>query len=170
VPLGDVINLATKSLHLSLSNYLHYSYPNNMAKRMTKGLQNSTHVSKPKWADPKLVVVMKTKDKTLFVLAPSICCHHISPTLKCSYIWKKIQNEIFLCIHSNKLQMKIQPILQFAFQKWHGTKTPLTFNQAKNMSHGYLCQLQVFWKCMLQKLRSVNDLPQLGKGIKNQGD
>jgi hypothetical protein len=40
-----------------------------MAKSMTNGLQNSTHVSKLKWADPKLVVVMKTKDKTLFILA-----------------------------------------------------------------------------------------------------
>jgi hypothetical protein len=116
-PWGDVINLATKSLHPSLSNYLHYSYPNNMAKSMTKGLQNSTHVSKLKWADPKLAIVMNTKDKTLFVLALSICCHHISPTVKCSYIWKKIQSEIFLCTHSNKLQTKVQSILQFAFQK-----------------------------------------------------
>jgi hypothetical protein len=46
-----------------------------MAKSMTKGLQNSTHVSKQKWADPKLAAVMETKGKTLFVLAPSICCH-----------------------------------------------------------------------------------------------
>ncbi len=72
MPSGNVINLATKSLYPSLSNSVHYSYPNNMAKSMTKGLQNSTHVSKPKWADPKLGVVMKTKDKTLFLLAPSI--------------------------------------------------------------------------------------------------
>ncbi len=82
---------------------------------MTKGLQNSTHVSKLKWAEPKLAVVMKTKDKTLFILAPCICCHHISPTVKCSYIWKIFQNEFFLCIHSNKLQMKVQSILQFDF-------------------------------------------------------
>jgi len=61
-----------------------------MVKNMTKGLQNNTHVSKQKWADPKLVAIMEAKDKTLFILAPSICCHQISPTLKCNYIWKKI--------------------------------------------------------------------------------
>jgi hypothetical protein len=64
--------MALVSLHPSLSGYLHYSYPSNMAKSMTKGLQNSTHVSKQNWADPKLAEVMETKDKTLFVLAPSI--------------------------------------------------------------------------------------------------
>ncbi len=82
------INLATKSLHPSLSGYLHCSYPNNMAKSMTKGLQNSTHVSKQKWADPKLSAIMETKDKTLFVPAPSICYHHTSLAFKCSCIWK----------------------------------------------------------------------------------
>jgi len=46
-----------------------------MAKSMTKGLQNSSHVSKQKWADPKLAAVVETKGKTLFELAPSICCH-----------------------------------------------------------------------------------------------
>jgi hypothetical protein len=55
---------------------------------MTKGLQNSIHVSKQKWADPKLVAIMETKDKTLFILAPSICYHHISLALKCNHIWK----------------------------------------------------------------------------------
>jgi hypothetical protein len=80
------IHLVTKSLHPSLSGYIHYSYPNNMVKNMTKGLQNSTHLSKQKWANPKLVAIMETKDKTLFILAPSICCHHISLVLKCNYI------------------------------------------------------------------------------------
>jgi hypothetical protein len=82
------IDLATKSLHPSLSGYLHYSYPNNMAKSMTKVLQNSTHVSKQKWANPKLSAIMETKDKTLFVPALSICYHHINLAFKCSCIWK----------------------------------------------------------------------------------
>jgi len=40
-----------------------------MAKSMPKVLQNSTHVSKQKWANPKLSTIMETKDKTLFVSA-----------------------------------------------------------------------------------------------------
>jgi protein associated with RNAse G/E len=31
---------------------------------------------------------METKDKTLFVPAPSICYHHTSLAFKCSCIWK----------------------------------------------------------------------------------
>jgi hypothetical protein len=54
---------------------------------------------------------METRDKTLFVLALPICFHHISPTFKCSCIWKKIQNEKHLCM------MRVQLIPQFAFQK-----------------------------------------------------
>jgi hypothetical protein len=88
-----------------------------MAKNMIKGLQNNTHVSKQKWANPKLVTVMEIKNKTLFVPALSICCHHINLTLKCSYIWKIFQKEFFLCIQNNKLQMRVQLILQFAFKK-----------------------------------------------------
>jgi hypothetical protein len=36
-----------------------------MAKSMTKGLQNNTHVSNPKWADPKLSAIVETKDNII---------------------------------------------------------------------------------------------------------
>jgi len=57
------INLVTKSLHPSLSSYPHYSYPNNMAKNMTMGLQNSTHVSKKKGLTQNLLQSLKLKTK-----------------------------------------------------------------------------------------------------------
>jgi hypothetical protein len=78
--------MATKSLHPSLFGYPHYSYFNNMGKNMIKGLQNSTHVSKQKWANPKLVIVMEIKDKTFIMPALSICCHHITLAFKCNCI------------------------------------------------------------------------------------
>jgi hypothetical protein len=69
-----------------------------MAKNMTMGLQNSTHVSKQKWANQKLAAIMEIKDKTLFVPTSSIRYHHISLALKCNCIWKIFQSEKQFCV------------------------------------------------------------------------
>jgi hypothetical protein len=84
----------------------------------------------------------------------------------CFYIWIFLQGVEFLGDHSNHwTQVCNNLIAQLGFAECQRAKTPSIFHTTKDLYHGNLNQLEIFWKRIGKHYRCWKSLPKMCQWI-----